>query len=127
MTKKNARKKPINGFKIASRVVIVVPNMDKIVDKIFKMIMLLLVIRINTALSDDPCERRDELIDLHIIGFFPCSDRNDTRGIRVDNCDGIDRIPIMKLALEEINERCDLLPGYRLVVDYANSGVSALV
>ena len=40
----------------------------------------------------------------------------------MDNCDGIDRIPIMKLALEEINERCDLLPGYRLVVDYADSG-----
>ena len=38
----------------------------------------------------------------------------------MDNCDGIERIPIMKLALEEINERCDLLPGYRLVVDYAN-------
>ena len=62
--------------------------------------------------------------DLHIIGFFPCTHSNDTRGIPVDNCDGIDRIPIMKLALEEINERCDLLPGYRLVVDYANSGVS---
>ena len=42
----------------------------------------------------------------------------------MDNCDGIERIPIMKLALEEINERCDLLPGYRLVVDYANSAVS---
>ena len=59
--------------------------------------------------------------DIHIIGFFPCTDLNDTRV--VDNCDGIDRIPIMKLALEEINERCDLLPGYRLVVDYANSNV----
>ena len=62
--------------------------------------------------------------DIHIIGFFPCTDPNDTRGIPVDNCDGIERIPIMKLALEEINERCDLLPGYRLVVDYANSAVS---
>ena len=62
--------------------------------------------------------------DIHIIGFFPCTDPNDKRGIPVDNCDGIERIPIMKLALEEINERCDLLPGYRLVVDYANSAVS---
>ena len=62
--------------------------------------------------------------DIHIIGFFPCTDPNDTRGIPVDNCDGIERIPIMKLALEEINERCDLLPGYRLVVGYANSAVS---
>ena len=44
----------------------------------------------------------------------------------MDNCDGIERIPIMKLALEEINERCDLLPGYRLIVDYANSAVSLL-
>ena len=63
-------------------------------------------------------------IDIHIIGFFPCTDPNDKRGIPVDNCDGIERIPIMKLALQEINERCDLLPGYRLVVDYANSAVS---
>ena len=70
--------------------------------------------------SDDP---RNESIDIHIIGFFPCTHSNDTRGIRVDNCDGIDRIPIMKLALEEINGRGDLLPGYRLVVDYATSGV----
>ena len=66
----------------------------------------------------------DNVTDIHIIGFFPCTDPNDTRGIPVDNCDGIERIPIMKLALEEINERCDLLPGYRLVVDYANSAVS---
>ena len=64
------------------------------------------------------------LTDIHIIGFFPCTDPNDTRGIPVDNCDGIERIPIMRLALEEINGRCDLLPGYRLVVDYANSAVS---
>ena len=76
-----------------------------------------------TGALDDPCGR-NESIDIHIIGFFPCTASNDTRGIRVDNCDGIDRIPIMKLALEEINERCDLLPGYRLVVDYANSAVS---
>ena len=62
--------------------------------------------------------------DIHIIGFFPCTDPNDTREIPVDNCDGIERIPIMRLALEEINGRCDLLPGYRLVVDYANSAVS---
>ena len=63
--------------------------------------------------------------DIHIIGFFPCTDPDDTRGIPVNNCDGIERIPIMKLALEEINERCDLLPGYQLVVDYANSAVSS--
>ena len=64
------------------------------------------------------------ITDIHIIGFFPCTDPNDTREIPVDNCDGIERIPIMKLALEEINGRCDLLPGYRLIVDYANSAVS---
>ena len=64
------------------------------------------------------------LIDLHIIGFFPCTHQEDKREIPVDNCDDIDRIPIMNLALEEINERCDLLPRYRLVVDYANSAVS---
>ena len=76
-----------------------------------------------TATLNDPC-RRNRSTEIHIIGFFPCTDPNDTRGIPVDNCDGIERIPIMKLALEEINERCDLLPGYRLVVDYANSAVS---
>ena len=68
--------------------------------------------------------RRNESTEIHIIGFFPCTDPNDIRGIPVDNCDGIERIPIMKLALGEVNERCDLLPGYRLVVDYANSAVS---
>ena len=78
---------------------------------------------LSDARSDDIC-RRNASTDIHIIGFFPCTDPNDTRGIPVDNCDGIERIPIMKLALEEINERCDLLPGYRLVVDYANSAVS---
>jgi len=62
--------------------------------------------------------------DIHVIGFFPCTNKNDKRKIPVDNCDGIDRIPIMELALEEINGRGDLLPGYRLVVDYANSAVS---
>ena len=65
--------------------------------------------------------------DIHIIGFFPCTDPNDAREIPVDNCDGIERIPIMRLALEEINGRCDLLPGYRLVVDYANSAVSIII
>ena len=77
----------------------------------------------SVTLSKDSC-RRNESIDIHIIGFFPCTDPNDRRSIPVDNCDGIERIPIMKLALEEINERCNVLPGYRLVVDYANSAVS---
>ena len=77
-----------------------------------------------SSISDESCSGKNGSTDIHIIGFFPCTHSNDTRGIPVDNCDGIDRIPIMKLALEEINERCDLLPGYRLVVDYANSGVS---
>ena len=79
------------------------------------------------SLEDRPSQcagKSSNVTDIHIIGFFPCTDPNDTRGIPVDNCDGIERIPIMKLALEEINERCDLLPGYRLVVDYANSNVS---
>ena len=89
-----------------------------------KLLLIFLLYDLTIALfSRDPC-RRNESIDIHIIGFFPCTDPNDTRGIPVDNCEGIERIPIMKLALEEINERCDLLPGYRLVVDYANSAVS---
>jgi len=49
---------------------------------------------------------------------------NDTREVPVDSCDGIDRIPIVELALEDINGMCDLLPGYQLFVDYANSAVS---
>ena len=89
-----------------------------------KLLLIFLIYDLTLALfSNDPCGR-NESIDIHIIGFFPCTDPNDTRGIPVDNCDGIERIPIMKLALEEINGRCDLLPGYRLVVDYANSAVS---
>ena len=80
--------------------------------------------KLTATVSCDISTSRYNVTDIHIIGFFPCTDPNDTRGIPVDNCDGIERIPIMKLALEEINERCDLLPGYRLVVDYANSAVS---
>ena len=85
--------------------------------------LLCIICRLVIAL-DDPCGRQNASIDVHIIGFFPCTDLNDRRGIPVDNCDGIDKIPIMRLALEEIDERCDLLPGYQLVVDYANSAVS---
>ena len=73
---------------------------------------------------NDLCGRNNST-DIHVIGLIPCTSKNDTREIPVDNCDGIDRIPIMKLALQEIDERCDLLPGYRLVVDYANPAVSA--
>ena len=87
------------------------------------LLLLVMLVRISSTLSAT-CSRNDST-DIHIIGFFPCTHSNDTRGIPVDNCDGIDRIPIMKLALGEINERCDLLPGYRLVVDYANSAVSS--
>ena len=92
---------------------------------IYQEVFLLLLITswLEKADLNDPCGRKGST-DIHIIGFFPCTDPNDTRGIPVDNCDGIERIPIMKLALEEINERCDLLPGYQLVVDYANSAVS---
>ena len=86
-------------------------------------LLLLFICHLAIAFPNDLC-RINESIDIHIIGFFPCTNPNDTRGIPVDNCDGIERIPIMKLALEEINGRCDLLPGYRLVVDYANSAVS---
>ena len=89
-----------------------------------KLLILLPVISTTLSSTFSALCGRNESTDIHIIGFFPCTASNDTRGIRVDNCDGIDRIPIMKLALEEINERCDLLPGYRLVVDYANSAVS---
>ena len=87
-------------------------------------ILLVLLMYLTLANSCDTNTSRHNVTDIHIIGFFPCTDPNDTRGIPVDNCDGIERIPIMKLALEEINERCDLLLGYRLVVDYANSAVS---
>ena len=92
--------------------------------------LLIVFVYSNKLTAVDSCEVNadgsgdDNITDIHIIGFFPCTDPNDTRGIPVDNCDGIERIPIMRLALEEINGRCDLLPGYRLVVDYANSAVS---
>ena len=88
-----------------------------------RMLILFLMCHLVIAQDADPCGR-NESTEIHIIGFFPCTDPSDTRGIPVDNCDGIERLPIMKLVLGEINERCDLLPGYRLVVDYANSAVS---
>ena len=92
------------------------------------LLFVFLIHRFTVTIASHQCGAGNEesTAEIHIIGFFPCTDPNDTRGIPVDNCDGIERIPIMKLALEEINERCDLLPGYRLVVDYANSAVSLL-
>ena len=89
-----------------------------------RLFFMFLTCHLQLAISFEDSCNRNKSTDIHIIGFFPCTDPNDIRGIPVDNCDGIERIPIMKLALEEINERCDLLPGYRLVVDYANSAVS---
>ena len=91
---------------------------------LFLQISVLLVVGDGDGCDRDTSGSGGDLIDLHIIGFFPCTHPADKREYPVDNCDGIDRIPIMKLALEEINERCDLLSGYRLVIDYANSGVS---
>ena len=91
---------------------------------LFLQTSVLLVVGDSGGCNTDISGSGGDLIDLHVLGFFPCTDPADKREYPVDNCDGIDRIPIMKLALEEINERCDLLPGYRLVVDYANSGVS---
>ena len=93
-------------------------------------IAVLLIYDSSGMTAEDSCDintigsGNDNITYIHIIGFFPCTDPNDAREIPVDNCDGIERIPIMRLALEEINGRCDLLPGYRLVVDYANSAVS---
>ena len=97
--------------------------MTMMIDQEILSLLLFIICHLTVAAMKDPCGRNDS-IDIHIIGFFPCTNPNDVRSIPVDNCDGIERIPIMKLALEEINERCDLLPGYRLVVDYANSAVS---
>jgi len=84
-------------------------------------LLLLSLVSCIVGASNNLCGRNGST-EIHIIGFFPCTAAN---GTPADNCDGIDKIPIMKLALEEINERCDLLPGYRLIVDYANSAVSA--
>ena len=92
--------------------------------KLFRIVILLILLGDLFGPTSASCCTFDNITDIHIIGFFPCTDPNDTREIPVDNCDGIERIPIMRLALEEINGRCDLLPGYRLVVDYANSAVS---
>ncbi|XP_065917614.1 gamma-aminobutyric acid type B receptor subunit 1-like [Dysidea avara] len=93
---------------------------------LFLQTSVLLVVGDSDGCDTDTSGSGGDLIDLHIIGFFPCTHLEDQREYPVDNCDGIDRIPIMKLALEEINERCDLLPGYRLVVDYANSGCASI-
>ena len=95
-------------------------------NKVFRVVVLMILHRDLYGPSSAISCRYDNITDIHIIGFFPCTDPNDTREIPVDNCDGIERIPIMRLALEEINGRCDLLPGYQLVVDYANSAVSQL-
>lgn len=93
-------------------------------------IVMFLIFNKHKLIATDNCAintTSDDTTDIHIIGFFPCTDRNDTSedaSAIPMACDGIDRMPIMQLALEEINKRCDLLPGYRLVVDYANSNVS---
>ena len=86
------------------------------------MSVLLMSFIYGALVVEGSCET-EKLVDIHVLGFFPCDTSSELSSIY--SCDGIiDRIPTVKLALEEINERCDLLPGYRLVVDYANSAVS---
>ena len=63
---------------------------------------------------------RDDDKTIHILGFIPCSRPG---GSQFDACYWVDDIPILAMALDQINLEPNLLPGYRLVLDAVKSGV----
>ena len=58
----------------------------------------------------------DSVDDLHILGLFPMS------GNKLPS--GQSNLHAAKLAVQHINDRPDILPGYRLVLDVHDSAVS---
>lgn len=58
--------------------------------------------------------------DIHIMAFIPCTQPN---GKQFDLCYWADDIPILAMALDQINSDPYLLPGYQLVLDIVKSGV----
>ena len=59
---------------------------------------------------------------INILSLIPCTDPADTSG--VENCTFMNYLPILAMVEDEINERDDILKGYRLKLSNINSGVS---
>lgn len=77
-------------------------------------ILFFTLILCNINLSDG--ERPDEL---HIGGIFPIAGKGGWQG-------GQACMPAARLALEDVNNREDLLPGYKLILHSNDSEVSVL-
>ena len=76
----------------------------------------------------------ESLKEIRILGFIPCSQpRGNVSGCPdrpprsedsdLEVCCWVDDIPILAMALDQINSHPTLLPGYRLVLDAVKSDV----
>ena len=76
----------------------------------------------------------EALKEIRILGFIPCSQPKDNvsgcpdrppqvEGNDFEVCCWVDDIPILAMALDQINSDPTLLTGYRLVLDAVKSGV----
>ena len=87
--------------------------------------------------TDGAVAEVESLKEIRILGFIPCSQprenvsgcpnrppRSEDNDLEV--CCWVDDIPILAMALDQINSHPTLLPGYRLVLDAVKSDVRAV-
>ena len=88
----------------------------------FSIVLVLVLARALTAISDDD---DDDKIELHVLNILPFQDDRPNAGW--DR--GVELAPAGELAVEQINNRSDLLAGYRLeliTVDSEACGISVI-
>ena len=78
----------------------------------------------------------ESLKEIRIFGFIPCTHKGNVSGCPnrppqfedsdLEVCCWVNDIPILAMALDQINSDPTLLPGYRLVLDAVKSGVSCI-
>ena len=83
--------------------------------------------------NDTIAERNESLKEIRILGFIPCTQKENVsccpnrtsqfEDSDLEVCCWVDDIPILAMALDQINSHPTLLPGYRLVLDAVKSNV----
>ena len=81
----------------------------------------------------DAMEWIESLKEIRILGFIPCTQKENVsccpsrtsqfEDSDLEVCCWVDHIPILAMALDQINSEPTLLPGYRLVLDAVKSDV----